>query len=413
MKTDRTVTVDGRESPLSEVRNIRRKPQARAVLRGGQTIAGAVSGLTAVPARLGGQSLTMDLSQATELDIWPGRQDDRVRWTLVVRQGGEELYRRSRELGATDSLRIVEVARYVSEPHGVVEQAIFSPDGRRVLSCGENGSLWLWDRESGRLIRHFGGHRSQCALEAIAFSPDGRHVVSGGGDRVVRIWDVESGRPIRRLEGHGGYVRAVCYSPDGRLVASAGGGVDLHTDGVDQAVHLWDAETGDELRQLDGSSGRVWGLAYTPDGRHVFSAGGATAILWDAQAGREVRRFPGSREPIMTAAVFPDGLRAVTGGMDRVVRLWDLETGQEIHRFLGHPREVTWAALSPDGRLLLTSDFHGPELRLWDVEGRAQIQQIGWVDGNPTRGSFSPDGRYVAWGGYDGIVRIYRVQSGE
>jgi WD40 repeat protein len=332
---------------------------------------------------------------------------------MVGRQSNGALHRKSQINGVTDLFRIVEVTRYVSEPRGIIEQALFSPDGQRVLACGSNGSMWLWDRESGRLVRHFGRLGPQHGLWGIAFSPDGRRVVSGGADRVVRIWDVESGQLVHELQGHSGFIRTVGYSPDGRYVASAGGGPNLHLDGVDQAIHVWDVETGQELRQLEGSPGRIWGLAYTPDGRHLFSAGGTMAILWDAQTGREVRRFPGSTEQIMSAAVFPDGRRGVTGGLDRIIRLWDLETGQEIHRFLGHIREVTGLAISPDGRLLVSSDFNGPELRLWDVEGRKEIQRLGWVNVAPTRGSFAPDGQHVAWSGYDGIVRIYRVQPGE
>jgi WD40 repeat protein len=262
-------------------------------------------------------------------------------------------------------------------------------------------------------MRRFGRIGPGHFLMHVAFSPDGRRVVAGGEDRALRIWEVESGQLKNELQGHGGWIRRVAFSPDGRFVASAGGGPDLNHDGADQAVHIWDAGTGREVHRLEGCPGRVFGLAYAPDGRRLFTAGGTIAILWDLQTGREVRRFLGSTDYITCAVVLPDGLRGVTAGLDRPIRLWDLETGQEIHQFVGHPREATYVAVSPDGRLLLSSDYQSHELRLWDVEGRKEIQRVDWSNMTPICGAFAPDGRCAAWAGEDGAVRIYRVQYGE
>jgi WD40 repeat protein len=411
MTTERSFTVGDRVVILGEVRSIRPGSPAQVVLRSGETLIGALVGLEALQVRLSGQTITVDLGSAKDVSVSPMGEVDRVNCTLIVHQGNEVIHRKSQALGATDLLRIVEVGRLDSEPPGEPKGAVFSPDGTRVLASGMNGSLWLWDRESGRMIRQFGrpgtGH-----TPAVGFSPDGRRAASGGEDRILRIWDVESGQLIHELKGHAGWIRQIAFSPDGRHIASAGGGPSLHQDGVDQAVHVWDSETGLEVRRLGECPGRIWGLSYTPDGRRIFTAGGTVAILWDVQTGREIRRFP-TDAAYVTGAVMPDGLRAVTAGYDRMIRLWDLATGRESHQFLGHPREVTWLAVSPDGRLLLSSDIQVHELRLWDVEGGKEVQRLDWGDASPIGGNFAPDGRYVLWAGLDGAVRIYRVQYGE
>src|SRR5262249_25357999 len=93
----------------------------------------------------------------------------------------------------------------------------FSPDGKRLVSSGEDGSLHLWDALTGKQIRSFVGHKGRVNL--VAFSPDGRTLASGGDRRGavragdgswedpdefrIRLWDVGTGQERRCLVGPG------------------------------------------------------------------------------------------------------------------------------------------------------------------------------------------------------------------
>ena len=206
----------------------------------------------------------------------------------------------------------------------------------------------------------------------------------------------------------------VAFSADGRRAYSAGGGTirDSAKDGTDFAVRVWDLESGEQLRPLEGHKGKIRSVAVSPDGRYVLTGGhDAATILWDARTGHEIHRFRGHTEKVRCVAFLPDGRPRISAGEDRTIHLWDVESGREV---LGYFKEPTGFigqfAVSPDGRRLFSADTGGSELRYWNLETGTLIQKLDW-EANPTSGSFTTDGRHVVWGGFDGILRMYRLND--
>ncbi|MBC7813215.1 MAG: hypothetical protein H7175_18800, partial [Burkholderiales bacterium] len=110
----------------------------------------------------------------------------------------------------------------------------FSPEGRTVLSGSRDGSMRLWNVETGGEIRRFEGHES--AVYSVAFNPDGRTVLSGSGDNTLRLWEIESGEVLRRYDGHTDTVWSVAF-------ASRGGGRTALSGSADGTMRLWRTET--------------------------------------------------------------------------------------------------------------------------------------------------------------------------
>jgi len=79
----------------------------------------------------------------------------------------------------------------------------------------------------------------------VSVSPDGRRAVSGSGDKTVRLWDLESGECLRTLEGHRSSVSSVSASPDGRRAVSGS---------WDRTLRLWDLESGECLAVYPANS---------------------------------------------------------------------------------------------------------------------------------------------------------------
>jgi tetratricopeptide (TPR) repeat protein len=138
---------------------------------------------------------------------------------------------------------------------------------------------------------------------------------------VVRVWGAASGREERALQGHTGRVKGVAFSPDSKRLASGG------ADGV---VRVWDTATGQELLSLRGHPGEVNLVAFSADGRRLVTSSYGPVRIWEAGSGPDPLTPVGLTQPVTAAAFSPDGRRIVARTADGAVRAWDAVTGLEV-----------------------------------------------------------------------------------
>ena len=160
---------------------------------------------------------------------------------------------------------------------------------------------------------------------AVAFSPEGQRIVSGGEDRTVHVWDAQSGSEIRQLTGHSDAIDSVIFGPKGKYIASAG---------HDKAVRIWDAKSGELIHSLEGHEKSVQGLVFTPDGEHLISVSPDRSIrFWDVEGGVNTFSLQGDPDWVATycVAISPDGKRLAWGGgkiRQGEIRLLDATVGR-------------------------------------------------------------------------------------
>jgi len=281
-----------------------------------------------------------------------------------------------------------------------VTGVVTTPDGRRAVSSSEDGTLKVWDLQSGRELRTLAGHGDWVA--AVAVAPDGRRAVSASGDKTLKVWDLQSGRELRTLAGHTTFVDGVAVLPDGRRAVSASG---------DATLKVWDLESGREVRTLKGHGGIVTAVAVTPDGRGAISTSyDGTLKVWDLESGRELRTLAGHEDWVAAVAVTPDGRRAVSASGDAKLKVWDLESGRELRTLAGHADQVMAVALTPDGRRAVSASDDST-LKVWNLEGGRALRAPEGHDDTVTAVSVTRDGRRAVSASSVGTLKVWDLES--
>ena len=281
----------------------------------------------------------------------------------------------------------------------VVRYAVFSPNGRSVLTIGDEARVW--DAATGEPVTAALGRASSMPFSA-AFSSDGTRVVAFGADsNTARVYDARTGDPISPPLVNSNALFYAAFSPDGRRVV---------TGGWDSNVLVWDAESGACVIPPLQHQSVVTRASFSPDSRRLVTASfDGTARLWDAATGEELCPPMQHGDAVRDAVFSPDGRYVATASVDQTARLWDANTGKPVGHPLYHPKEVYQLSFSPDGRRLLTGELD--EARIWDLSTGefltfkhvAPVALSGWM----RFPLLSPNGKFLVSADSDHTARVY------
>ncbi|PDW03664.1 NACHT and WD repeat domain-containing protein [Candidatus Viridilinea mediisalina] len=273
-----------------------------------------------------------------------------------------------------------------------VISAGFSPDGQRIITASKDGIVLLWNANGQRLatlVGHMGW------VNSAVFSPDGTRILTASADRTARLWDVE-GQLLATLVGHVGWVNSAIFLPDGQRIL---------TISSDSTARLWDTD-GQPLAMLMGHTDTVVSAVFSPDGTHILTAShDGTARLWDAE-GQPHATLTGHTDKLNSAVFSPDGTHILTTSQDGSARLWDME-GQPHATLTGHTDKLNSAVFSPDGRRILTVSFDRTA-QIWDADGQhlaTLVGHMGWINS----AIFSPDGTRILTTSADRTARLWQA----
>jgi WD40 repeat protein len=280
-----------------------------------------------------------------------------------------------------------------------------APDGKVLATLSSNGSVTLLDMANGQELRSFSGNT--VAILAIGFSPDSKMLATGFGDGTVKVWEVDTGRELPiSFGGHKRAVINVAFLPDGKTLLSEDNYGELK---------FWDTASGNQTRTLavGGSA-----FAFSSDGK-MLAEGQEKINLRDIASGNGLC-------PLMMSAnslAFSPDNKLLASASNKVIALWDVihvteSCGKDkaewwgegeftpLLKLSGHTDDVSQVAFSPDGKLLISAS-NDKTIKLWDVASGKELKTIN--SGAAYYVAFSPDGKFIVSASSDGTIRLWGV----
>ena len=284
-----------------------------------------------------------------------------------------------------------------------VSDAVFSADGRSIVTGSRDGTAFVNDASTGSLITRLRGHSGP--VNDAGFMPDGR-ILTASDDGTARLWKKPEGEIF---SGHQDWVIDGDVSPDEGKLAT----VD-----ADGGVKVWDLETstqiGDDFTDPDTYLGFLNAAAIDPTGTYVAAGSSDYWRVWvweiDGDHAAPVAEFV-DKAGITSIDFSPDGKQIAVGLYDGTVHLWNWSSDDPFTRSLVTSDTVMlkWA---PDGGRLATAGADG-RVQVWDtstleelVSWKAHASQV-WDVG------FSPDGERLVTAGADRLATIWDASTGE
>lgn len=355
----------------------------------------------------------------------------------------------------------------------------FSPNGQYLLTGGEDYTAKLWDRQ-GRILQHFTGHNGQ--VSAVTFSPDGKYILTGATDGEMILWNMD-GDQVQRMTGHSESISAVEFSGDGQYllgssrdktvslwntagkklmrtpehsfhlagIAFAADEDRLMTVDINGGYSIWDS-TGQTIQYLNMGTGRIYELAFSPDGRWImancdqdrtilwniaeqktermymtpgiqngeglqFSADSERVYMlrfngtveeWDIWGNKNVYRL-GEWKSSWIGRVSPDGEWLIKANENATVGLWKLKK-QDFVGLEGHQAPVYTVAVSADGQYVVSGDANGNVL-LWNTKGHLLHKFRNEANAEVLALAFRPDGNSFVAGSVGGRVNEWSIDG--
>jgi WD40 repeat protein len=267
---------------------------------------------------------------------------------------------------------------------GEVRKTIFSEDGKRLATIGQDESVRVWQVNTDPLVGIPIKPGEQVkkrpsvnySLAAVAFNPRNASQLATAYGDTVQLWDAQTGRPVGAATIDSDQVHSIAFSHNGKYLAIGA-----------SATYVWEVaegqKVGEPIPRNQSVPREVRAVALSPDGRYlVTSRSDSDPQVWDAKTGRRVQNLNGVAGQVDTLIFSPDGRSLACANNDSSsvtvsgINYSDGEiTGNRITARLSQSGKVSAIAFSHDSKNLTTVDEFGLA-QVWESSARIEIARL-------------------------------------
>lgn len=289
----------------------------------------------------------------------------------------------------------------------------FSRDGERMVGAASNGNIVIVDIASVDVLQNIPGRtrtivndngeeiQEPIPMTVATFHPDGDRVATGDDQGMIHVYDANNGESLFEIDAHTQRITGLQFSPNGLYLISGS---------QDTTMTLWNADNGERIRDYIGHVGAVASVDFSADSARILTTTldnledrsilDRSVRLWDTESGELLRSM---REDgtgwLRGAAINPNATFAAVGSFDQnefgaTIRIWDLRTGRVVRRITGHTDVITTIDFNPDGRTIVSGGWDRTA-RVWDITTGTQIQRFDIHEDRLLDVAFNPDGTQI------------------
>jgi WD40 repeat protein len=322
-----------------------------------------------------------------------------------------------------DNVRIWDLENGMSKialgiPHA--NNAMFSPDSTKILVSTYDNELYLINARNYKQIFYC---KYQEDFANVSFSQEGQHILTVGKQKIVvqgeyrydlivaRMLNVENGTQIscmtKQIDINRDFIVSAFSSDGENVIIAINWGSNVEPD-----IFLWNLRSQIEVYKIEGLKMGIKCLSFSPYGGMLAAAlYDGTLHIFNANSGQELRCITGHEDFIEDLAFSQDGKEIITGAGDYTSRIWDVETGKMLHEW-SHEGMVEKVAISNDGNYVVTGD-HLMNLSVWNTYDGLQEKKLEWnEDSSPEfyrNLEFSKNDHYLLLSSTSNIINVWDV----
>ncbi len=294
-----------------------------------------------------------------------------------------------------------EIIKSLKEHSDGVNSVSWSPDGKYLASGSWDNTVIIWDANSGEIIKSLKEHSD--GVNSVSWSPDGKYLASGSKDKNVIIWDARSGEKLKTLQGHFNNVSLVSWSIDGKC---------LLIGSENKLVEMWNVNSFKVFDTLEVNSEKLRSICWSPDGKYFANiTGDKSVIIWDAKSGEKFKTLAGHSSMVNSVSWSTDGKYLACGLFDGNIRLWKLCKDKKYSKLEEMPLNLYSSKLSPDKKFL-AEDSWLVGFKIRDAKSGEEIQTLKGYSDFVTSVTWSPNGKYLVGVSGNIIVKVWDAESG-